>query len=137
HVPTGGHRRGLGLYGRARRGALPLRAARSPGGGADCPAGRGRGGLAGAASNLGRVADWIDLLDPTPDELEKALPEAVHERALELLCQPARHDDEPRPRLESHDDYVFGVMLVPVCVREEDRVFYQEVDFVATRERLV
>ena len=83
------------------------------------------------------MAEWIDLLDPTPDELDKALPEAVHERALELLCQPARHDDEPRPRLEGHDDYVFGVLLVPVCVREENRVFYQEVDFVATRRRLV
>ena len=33
------------------------------------------------------------------------------------------------------DDYVFGVFLVPICVREEDRVFYQEVDLVATRER--
>jgi magnesium transporter len=83
------------------------------------------------------VAEWIDLLDPTPDELDKALPEAVHERALELLCQPARHDDEPRPRLEGHDDYVFGVMLVPVCMREENRVFYQEIDFVVTRDRLV
>jgi len=83
------------------------------------------------------VAEWIDLLDPTPDELDKALPTAVHTRALELLTQPARHDDEPRPRLEGHDDYVFGLFLVPVCIREEDRVFYQEVDIVATRERLV
>ena len=83
------------------------------------------------------MAEWIDLLDPSKDELEKALPAAVHDRALELLCQPARHDDEPRPRLEGHDDYVFGVLLVPVCIREEDRVFYQEIDFVATRRRLV
>jgi magnesium transporter len=53
------------------------------------------------------------------------------------LLQPAIHDDEPRPRLEGHEHYVFGVFLVPVCLRDEDRVFYQEVDFVATRERLV
>src|SRR5439155_21613842 len=33
--------------------------------------------------------------------------------------------------------YVFGVFLVPICIREEDRVFYQEVDLVATRDRLV
>jgi len=83
------------------------------------------------------VAEWIDLLDPTKEELAAALPVAVHDRALQLLCMPARHDDEPRPRLEGHQDYVFGVILVPVCIREEDRVFYQEVDVVATRERLV
>jgi magnesium transporter len=83
------------------------------------------------------VAEWIDLLDPTKDELDKALPVAVHDRALALLCMPARHDDEPRPRIEGHLDYIFGVILVPVCIREEDRVFYQEVDVVATRERLV
>jgi magnesium transporter len=83
------------------------------------------------------VAEWIDLLDPTKAELAEALPAAIHDRALELLCQPARHDDEPRPRLEGHDDYVFGVLLVPVCIREDDSVFYQEVDLVATRDRLV
>src|ERR1041384_8339111 len=42
-----------------------------------------------------------------------------------------------RPRLEGHDHYVYGVFLVPICIREEDRVFYQEVDMIATRERLV
>jgi magnesium transporter len=83
------------------------------------------------------VADWIDLLDPGEDELRAALPIDVHERALEALLRPARHDDEPRPRLEGHDHYVFGVLLVPILVREEDRVFYQELDFVATRRRLV
>jgi magnesium transporter len=83
------------------------------------------------------VAEWIDLLDPTEGELHDALPGEVHDRALELLLTPARHDDEPRPRLEGHDHYVFGVFLVPVCIREEDRVFYQELDLVATRDRLV
>jgi magnesium transporter len=83
------------------------------------------------------VAEWIDLLDPTEAELLDALPSEVHERALELLLQATRHDDEPRPRLEGHDHYVFGVFLVPICVREEDRVYYQELEFVGTRERLV
>jgi magnesium transporter len=80
---------------------------------------------------------WIDLLDPTAEELDRALPEEVHDRALEHLLAPTRHDDEPRPRLESHGDYVFGVFLVAVAVREEDRVYYQEVDLVLTRDRLV
>ena len=83
------------------------------------------------------MADWIDLLDPTEEELQGALPHEIHERALARLLQPARHDDEPRPRLEGHDRYVFGVFLIPICIREEDRIFYQELDFVATRERLV
>ena len=83
------------------------------------------------------MAEWIDLLDPDEGELRKALPPQIHVTALELLLEPTRHDDEPRPRLEGHDHYVFGVFLVPIAVREEDRVFYQEVDIVATRERVV
>ena len=47
-------------------------------------------------------------------------------------CSSRReHDDEPRPSLESHGSYIFGVLLVPVVVAEEDRVFYQEIDLVA------
>jgi magnesium transporter len=83
------------------------------------------------------MAEWIDLLDPTEQALHDALPGEVHERALEQLLRPTRHDDEPRPRLEGHDRYVYGVFLVPICIREEDRVFYQEVDVIATRERLL
>jgi magnesium transporter len=83
------------------------------------------------------VADWIELLDPDEEELRRALPREIHETALELLLEPSRHDDEPRPRLEGHDHYVFGVFLIPIAVREEDRVFYQELDIVATREVVV
>jgi magnesium transporter len=83
------------------------------------------------------MAEWIDLLDPSEAELREALGREVHDRALEHLLRSARHNDEPRPRLEGHDHYVFGVFLIPICVREEDRVFYQEVDLVATREKLV
>jgi magnesium transporter len=83
------------------------------------------------------MAEWIDLLDPTEQALHEALPREIHDRAFEQLLTPTRHDDEPRPRLEGHDHYVFGVFLVPICIREEDRVFYQEVDLIASRERLV
>jgi magnesium transporter len=47
------------------------------------------------------------------------------------------HDDEPRPRIESHDDYILGIFLLPVAVPAEDCVYYQEVDFVATEATLV
>jgi len=80
---------------------------------------------------------WIDLLDPTPAELEQHLPADIHYRAREQLEEPIRHDDEPRPKLESHGDYIFGVLLVAVAVPEEDQVFYQEVDLVLTRELLL
>jgi magnesium transporter len=80
---------------------------------------------------------WIDLLEPTRDELEKVLPAEVHDQALEQLCAPAQHDDEPRPKLEGHGDYVFGIFLVAVAVPEEDTVFYQEIDVVMTRNKLI
>jgi magnesium transporter len=83
------------------------------------------------------VAEWIDLIDPSAVELHKALPEHVHQTALEALLAPHVHDDEPRPRIESHGDYILGILLIPVAVKDEDRVFYQEVDFVATTEVLV
>ena len=82
-------------------------------------------------------ARWIDLLDPSPDELKAKLPAPVHERALEQLLAPAEHDDEPRPKLEPHGDYVFGVLLVPVLAPAQEEVFYQEVDLVVTRDVIV
>jgi magnesium transporter len=80
---------------------------------------------------------WTDLLDPTPEELQQHLPLRVHDRALALLLEPARHGDEPRPKLESHGDYVFGVFLVPVAVPSENSVFYQQVDIVLTQDSLL
>jgi len=80
---------------------------------------------------------WVDLLDPDEDEIREKAPQPLHATAVERLVAPARHDDEPRPALESHGDYIFGVLLVPVLVAEEDRVFYQEIDFVLTTESLL
>jgi magnesium transporter len=80
------------------------------------------------------MAEWIDLIDPTPDELREKLPREIQESALERLLAPAEHQDEPRPTLQSHGDYVFGVFLLAVAVPEEDRVFYQEVDVIVTHD---
>ena len=80
---------------------------------------------------------WVELLDPDEDELVRHLPQAIHATALAALLAPHVHSDEPRPRIESHDEYVLGIFLLPVAVTEEDRVYYQEVDFVATHEKLV
>ena len=80
---------------------------------------------------------WIDLIDPTADALRAHLPADLHPAALELLLTPLVHEDEPRPRIESHGHYVVGVLLVAVAVPDEDRIYYQEVDFILTPEQLV
>ncbi|HEX4527545.1 MAG TPA: CorA family divalent cation transporter [Gaiellaceae bacterium] len=80
---------------------------------------------------------WIDLIDPSEDELRNALPADVHATALRALLAPHVHDDEPRPRIESQGDYVLGIFLVPIAVPDEDRVYYQEIDFVATVDTFV
>jgi magnesium transporter len=85
----------------------------------------------------GMAATWIDLLDPTREELETVLPPDVHPRALDQLLEPLRHDDEPRPTLEGHGSYVFGVFLVAVAVPEKDEVYYQEIDLVLTRDSIL
>jgi len=83
------------------------------------------------------AATWVDLLDPDEKTLHDALPEDIHESALELLLAPAEHADEPRPRLQGQGDYVFGILLVAVAVPEEDRVFYQEIDIVLTPDSVL
>jgi magnesium transporter len=83
------------------------------------------------------MADWIDLIDPTPEELREKLPRELYETALDRLLAPAEHADEPRPTLQGHGGYIFGIFLIAVAVPKEDRVFYQEVDVVVTHDVLV
>ena len=80
---------------------------------------------------------WTDLLDPDREALQQACPETLHPRALDRLLTPAVVGEEPRPTLEAHTGYVFGVFLVAVAVPKEDAVFYQEVDILLTPERVV
>ena len=77
-------------------------------------------------------ARWIDLLDPSREELLAAATIELHPRAIERLTTPARDGQEPRPTFEPHGDYVLGVLLVPIGVPEEDRVYYQEINLVLT-----
>jgi magnesium transporter len=83
------------------------------------------------------AATWIDLLDPTPEELREKAPRELEETALERLLAPPEHEDEPRPTLQGHRDYVFGVFLVVVAVPEDDSVYYQEIDLVLTHDTLL
>ncbi len=80
---------------------------------------------------------WTDLLDPDREELERAAGRDLHPVALEQLLAPAEHDDEPRPTIEAHIDYVFAVLLVPVVDHATHDLWYQEIDMVLTRDRVV
>jgi magnesium transporter len=83
------------------------------------------------------AAEWIDLLDPTPDELRAKAPRELEETALELLTAEPAHEDEPRPTLQGHGDYVFGVFLLAVAIPDEDHVYYQEIGVVITHDTLL
>jgi magnesium transporter len=82
-------------------------------------------------------ANWIDLLDPTEEQLRESAPCTLDATAIELLLAPPQHDDDPRPTLQGHGGYVFGVLLLPVEVPEDDELFYQEVDIVVTGKAIL
>ena len=56
---------------------------------------------------------------------------------MKRLLAPPQHEDEPRPTLVGHGDYVFGVFLIAVAVPAEDSVYYQEIDIVLTHDTLL
>jgi magnesium transporter len=80
---------------------------------------------------------WTDLLDPSAEELRRHVKPDLRPEALEKLLQPAEVDGgDARPTIATHGEYIFGVLLVAVAAKER-RVFYQEVDFVLTQDRIV
>jgi len=83
------------------------------------------------------AATWIDLLDPTLEELKAKAPSDLEPTALEQLLAKPQHEDEPRPTLQGHGNYVFGVFLIAVIDRESNDVYYQEIDIVGTHETLL
>jgi magnesium transporter len=80
---------------------------------------------------------WVDLLDPDAETLARVLPENLHPMAVEHLLAPARHDDEPRPRLERQGDYLFGVLVVPEMLGDDGPVVFQELDIITNATQLL
>ena len=80
-------------------------------------------------------ARWLDLVDPSRTEVESVLPSGVDPDVLEALATSAAGGRVPRPLIEDHGAYVFGV-LVPIVTLEETPT-HQEVCFVATADRLI
>ena len=83
---------------------------------------------------MAKNCEWTDLLDPTEEELRQAWPADLHPQAVETLLQPHTHEDEPRPQIQSHGKYAFAVLLLPVVVADEDRVYYREIDILMTHD---
>ena len=83
------------------------------------------------------AAKWIDLLDPSAEQLREQAPRDLEETAIELLVAEPEHDDEPRPTLQGHGDYVFGIFLVARAVPDEDCIYYQEIGVVLTHDTLL
>ena len=80
---------------------------------------------------MGDGKSWVDLLDPTAEEIKAAAGVTLDERELALLAGTG----EPRPRFFGARDHAVGAFVVPVAVKHEDRVYYQEVDLILSRER--
>ena len=81
--------------------------------------------------------NWIDLLDPTKEELKSKVPFPLQESAYRLLLAKPVHEDEPRPTVQSHGTYVFGVFLVAVAIPETDEMCYEEVELIVAPGTLV
>jgi magnesium transporter len=79
---------------------------------------------------------WLDLVDPSREELDSALPPGVDPDVVEELLAAPRPGRDPHPGIEGHGSYVFGVLVVMSAVPADD-LAYQEIDFVATPDRLV
>jgi Mg2+ and Co2+ transporter CorA len=77
-------------------------------------------------------ARWLDLVDPTREEVLATLPIHVDPEVVEALIARPADGREPRPLTEGHGAYVFGVLMAARPVPHEDRVSYLEVDVVAT-----
>ena len=73
---------------------------------------------------------WIDLLDPTKEELKSKTPVKLQESAARLMLKKPVRDDEPRPTLQSHGTYVFGVFLVAIALPDAAEMCYQEIELV-------
>jgi magnesium transporter len=77
-------------------------------------------------------ARWLDLVDPTREEILATLPVSVDPEVVEALATRPAGGREPRPLMEGHGSYVFGVLMAARPIPHEDRVSYLEIDLVAT-----
>ncbi len=80
------------------------------------------------------MAEWKDLLDPDDEAIRALAPELPPLVVEQFAAAP---NERTRPRMQSGDGWFAAMFLVPVAVPDEDRLFYQEVGFVATDRRVL
>ncbi len=81
-------------------------------------------------------ARWLDLVDPSREELEAALPPGVDPDVVDELLATPQPGRDPHPGIEAHGSYVYGALVV-MSTASAERLAYQEIHFVATPDRLV
>ena len=83
------------------------------------------------------MSKWIDLLDPSEEEITAHAPEGFERRLLTLFTRPADPLDGARPFLRGFGGYVAGIVVAAVLDAKRDHIYYQEVDLIITREQIV
>jgi magnesium transporter len=86
----------------------------------------------GVAEREGR---WVDLVDPDAKTLDAAVPYRLHPSARDRMLHPTGHGDERRPRLELHEDYLFGILVVPTL--GAGTLAFDEIDVIVDHERFI
>ena len=77
------------------------------------------------------AAQWTDLVDPTREELLRALAIPLDPEAVEILVEPARDGRSLRPLCEGHGRYVLSVLAFPQ-LGPDGRAEYLELGVVVT-----
>jgi Mg2+ and Co2+ transporter CorA len=78
------------------------------------------------------TAKWIDLVDPTREEIMDAVGIPLDPDAVEMLASPATGERGARPLLEAHGGYVMAILSRPTVYPSERRIAYFEVDVLAS-----
>ena len=83
------------------------------------------------------MAEWIDLLDPGEAEVRAHMPDLDAATLEQLLARPDAEGGKVRPSIRGQGHYVVAVLLSAVLEPEQDRLYYQEVDLVVARDRVL
>jgi magnesium transporter len=71
------------------------------------------------------------------EELQGHLPAELPPAVAQVLVRASTGEAAPRPWMIGLGKFVFGILLIPVLVHDEGRVYYQEIDLILNRETLL
>lgn len=79
----------------------------------------------------------VVLLDPDEAEVRAVAPATLHSSALARILESADDAGLPRPRLESHGDHIFGVLVVAIDDPASEEVHYQELNVIVDLQQII